>query len=82
MKRIMLYLLFIGIISVGIAFGQNKNGNPRPGVPHDTIVIHVQKANSGPRCMNIAKLREAESSPSCRSRPEAVWVGCSGSNGG
>ena len=24
-----------------------SNGNPRPGFPHDTIIIHVQKASSG-----------------------------------
>jgi len=24
-------------------------GNPRPGYPHDTIIIHVQKAESGPK---------------------------------
>jgi len=30
-----------------------SNGNPNPGDPHDTIIIHVQKAESGPKgCEN------------------------------
>jgi len=47
-------MLLIGIISAALAFGQNGNGNgnPRPGVPHDTIIIHVQKADSGPKQCN------------------------------
>lgn len=36
--------IVIGCLSVAYA-----DGNPRPGYPHDTIVIHVQKADSGPK---------------------------------
>jgi len=38
----------MAVISLASAFAQS-NGNPRPGFPHDTIVIHVQKADSGPK---------------------------------
>ncbi len=27
-------------------------GNPRPGFPHDTIIIHVQKGENGPKNCN------------------------------
>jgi hypothetical protein len=36
--------IIIGCFSIAYA-----DGNPRPGYPHDTIVIHVQKADSGPK---------------------------------
>jgi hypothetical protein len=36
--------MLIGCLSLAYA-----DGNPRPGYPHDTIVIHVQKADSGPK---------------------------------
>jgi len=38
-------LLGVGLMPLTMA----GNGNPRPGYPHDTIIIHVQKGESGPK---------------------------------
>jgi hypothetical protein len=42
----------LGIGSLMMAYGQTGPGNPRPGYPHDTIIIHVMKADSGPKACN------------------------------
>jgi len=51
MKRLLAVAVFVwafGGLQLALAQG-NGNGNPNPGVPHDTIIIHVQKAESGPK---------------------------------
>jgi hypothetical protein len=36
------------LVSIGVHLGMAQSvGNPIPGVPHDTVIIHVQKAESG-----------------------------------
>jgi len=42
-------VVVIGLCSLCMAYGQTKPGNPTPGYPHDTIMVHVQKADSGPK---------------------------------
>lgn len=37
------------LIASAISLSAQSVGNPRPGFPHDTINIHVQKASSGPK---------------------------------
>lgn len=46
-KRIFLasLVLALGVAQCALA----GNGNPRPGFPHDTIIIHVQKGENGPK---------------------------------
>ena len=42
------FVVFL-ISSLTLLYGQVGPGNPRPGYPHDTIIIHVMKADSGPK---------------------------------
>jgi hypothetical protein len=47
-KRLVLTSLVVVGICVPAAIGQSV-GNPVPGAPHDTVIIHVQKADNGPK---------------------------------
>ena len=47
-KRLFVAALVLAIGGLQFAMAQS-NGNPRPGWPHDTLIIHVQKASSGPK---------------------------------
>ncbi|OFW36784.1 MAG: hypothetical protein A3J28_10875 [Acidobacteria bacterium RIFCSPLOWO2_12_FULL_60_22] len=47
-KRLFVAALVLAIGGLQFALAQS-NGNPRPGFPHDTIIIHVQKASNGPK---------------------------------
>jgi hypothetical protein len=47
MKRVILLLALLGPVGSGFILAQN--GNPWPGFPHDTIIIHVQKGENGPK---------------------------------
>jgi len=40
------FVLAMGSASLAMA---QRVGNPRPGYPHDTIIIHVQKGENGPK---------------------------------
>jgi len=52
-KFIFASLMIVGMIAFisGNALAQSV-GNPRPGYPHDTIIIHVQKGENGPKQCN------------------------------
>jgi hypothetical protein len=45
-KQLFLAVLITGVFMLGSALA---DGNPNPGYPHDTIMIHVLKADSGPK---------------------------------
>jgi hypothetical protein len=50
-RRLKRYILGLGIL-LGLAvlpLAAESVGNPRPGYPHDTIVFHVLKGESGPK---------------------------------
>jgi len=47
--RILIAAFVVFVIAVPVIFAQVGPGNPTPGYPHDTIMIHVQKAASGPK---------------------------------
>ncbi|MBI4560215.1 MAG: hypothetical protein HY706_21700 [Candidatus Hydrogenedentes bacterium] len=51
MKQFLLVAaLMFGFAGARLAFAQsNGNGNPTPGYPHDTIIIHVMKADTAER---------------------------------
>ena len=43
------YFMLPALLAIpGLATAQSV-GNPVPGVPHDTVIIHVQKAENGPK---------------------------------
>ncbi len=53
MNRALLFgVLILGVGSLVMTYAQVGPGNPRPGYPHDTIIIHVMKADSGPKACN------------------------------
>jgi len=45
---LMLVLATSGLVSVAVA----GNGNPQPGVPHDTIMVHIQPMTGNPNQCN------------------------------
>jgi len=45
-----LFMVCVVAAAAGIAvYAAESVGNPRPGYPHDTIIVHVMKADSGPK---------------------------------
>ena len=48
MKKYLVLASLVFVIGVPMAMAEGV-GNPVPGVPHDTVIIHVQKAESGPK---------------------------------
>ncbi len=48
MKKYFVLASLVFVIGANVALAQSV-GNPVPGVPHDTVVIHVQKAENGPK---------------------------------
>ena len=45
-------IMTLGILAATVALvavAADNVGNPRPGYPHDTIVIHVMSDQSGPK---------------------------------
>jgi hypothetical protein len=45
-------LFMVGFVAAAAAvtvLAAGSVGNPRPGYPHDTIIVHVMKADSGPK---------------------------------
>ena len=49
MNRAMFAGLLAFVVVVCMVSSVKGNGNPLPGFPHDTINIHVQKSESGPK---------------------------------
>ena len=47
-KRLFVAVLALAIGGLQFALAQSV-GNPIPGVPHDTVIIHVQKGENGPK---------------------------------
>lgn len=45
----LLAVFVVAAAAAPVAFAADSVGNPRPGFPHDTIVIHVQSDRSGPK---------------------------------
>jgi hypothetical protein len=46
MKKVFVLASLVFVIGATLAMAQSV-GNPIPGVPHDTVIIHVQKAENG-----------------------------------
>lgn len=47
MRQAVLTLAILGVACGGHILA--RNGNPWPGFPHDTIIVHVQKGDNGPK---------------------------------
>ena len=47
--RALFMVCFIATAAAIAVYAAESVGNPRPGYPHDTIVVHVMKADSGPK---------------------------------
>src|SRR3990172_12111909 len=45
-KRILVAAIVLGLAGLRLAMA---DGNPLPRVPHDAIIIHVQKGSNGPK---------------------------------
>lgn len=47
--RALFMVCFVAAAAAIAVYAAESVGNPRPGFPHDTIVIHVMRADSGPK---------------------------------
>jgi hypothetical protein len=47
--RALFMVCFVAAAAAIAVYAAESVGNPRPGFPHDTIVVHVMKADSGPK---------------------------------
>lgn len=47
--RALFMVCFVAAAAAVAVYAAESVGNPRPGYPHDTIIVHVMKADSGPK---------------------------------
>jgi len=47
--RALFMVCFVGAAAAIAAYAAESVGNPRPGFPHDTIIVHVMSDQSGPK---------------------------------
>jgi hypothetical protein len=47
--RALFMVCFVAAAAAIAVYAADSVGNPRPGYPHDTIIVHVMKADSGPK---------------------------------
>ena len=47
--RALFMVCFVGVAATLAVYAADSVGNPRPGYPHDTIIVHVMSDQSGPK---------------------------------